>query len=138
MPTGYGVNYSGAGPFQGDTRAGEFGDATLARPSVYRYGNNAQGHAALRYEGDFLDNARTGHGVTFWRDGARSAGLYRDGGIRDGGIVTGTYLSPDGRRFEGEFENGLPSGHGVEWSPNGQVALQGLWHDNQLVAPLAP
>ncbi len=133
VPTGFGVHYSGAGSYQGDTRAGEFGDASRARPGVYRYGDNANANAALRYEGDFLNVLRAGYGVTFWRDGARTSGLYRDGGI-----VTGVYVFPDGRRYEGDFENGVASGHGVQWDAHGAVALQGLWQDDQLVAPLAP
>lgn len=133
VPTGFGVLYSGAGDFEGDTRAGEFGDATRARPGVYHYGPNSP-KAALRYEGDFLNEQRNGYGVTYWRDGDRSASLMRDGA----GAGPGVYRFADGRRYEGDHEQGLPSGHGVQWGPNGEIELQGLWQSGELVAPMSP
>lgn len=136
IPTGFGVVYFGAGQFQGDTRAGEFGDATRARPGVYQYGNNSNpnAQAALRYEGDFLNEQRNGYGLTYWRDGARSATLLRDGA----GAGPGVYRFADGRRYEGDHEQGLPSGHGVQWGSNGEIELQGLWQNGELVVPMSP
>ncbi len=134
-PHGNGVFFWGAGPNRGDTRAGEFGDEPRALPGVYAYADNPNnGRGFLRYEGDFLNDERTGYGVTFWRDGSRQAGLVRDGS----GAGPGVYRFAEDRRFEGDFERGLPSGHGVQWGPNGELEFQGLWQAGELVAPLTP
>jgi hypothetical protein len=42
----------------------------------------------------------------------------------------GTYIWPDGRKFEGEFENDKKNGFGVmEWNDGKRYV--GYWHDNK-------
>ena len=69
-----------------------------------------------RYEGEYKDDKRNGHGVHTWPDGARYEGEYKDGNSNGHGVHTW----PDGRRYEGEFKDGNMNGHGVHTWPSGQ------------------
>ena len=58
-----------------------------------------------RYEGDIVENKRSGRGVMIFRDGTRYDGEWRDDAMNGRGIMT----LPNGERLEGFFVNG-------EWS----------------------
>jgi hypothetical protein len=55
-----------------------------------------------RYEGDIVDNTRSGRGVMTFRDGTRYEGQWRDDAANGRGVMT----LPSGERREGLFVNG--------------------------------
>ena len=56
-------------------------------------------------------------------------GAYKDG-KKDG---EGYELFQDGRKYAGNFENGLPNGYGALYDPNGEIIVQGRWRDGAYV-----
>ncbi len=46
-----------------------------------------------------------------------------NGNCRNG---TGTYLYPNGNKYEGEFKSGMPFGYGTMYYKNG-IILKGKW-----------
>ena len=79
-----------------------------------------------RYDGEFLDNMRNGHGVYTLADGARYDGEFRNDEMTGHGVFT----IPDlGTRYEGEFRDGFYSGHGVLTYANGD-RYDGEWRDD--------
>ena len=79
-----------------------------------------------RYEGEFRDGKRHGHGTSTTADGSRYEGEFRDGKLHG----HGTYTGPYGDRYEGEWrDNALYNG--VKTAPTGARA-EGEFRDGLL------
>jgi hypothetical protein len=68
-----------------------------------------------RYEGDFLDDKRTGKGNFTWLNGTRYEGDFIEGKLTGKGTMTW----PSGNRYEGDFVDGKRTGKGIFVWPNG-------------------
>ncbi len=77
-----------------------------------------------RYEGDYIDGKRHGHGTMVWPDGKRYEGDWVNG--KEHGH--GTYVWPGGHRYEGDFVDGEKHGYGIYKWPNG-TRYDGGWVD---------
>ena len=70
----------------------------------------------ITYEGTFIDGRRNGPGKLLFAGGADG---YVEGSFIDGELVgSARRVWPDGRRFEGNLDNGEMSGHGVLANPD--------------------
>jgi len=61
------------------------------------------------YEGEWRDDRRNGRGVLTNKKGERYDGEFRDGKVNGRGVMT----LPDGTRYEGEFRDGKVTGRGI-------------------------
>ena len=94
---------------------------------------SGQGHAVWRTpggvhvsEGGYLNGRQNGFGTYIWPDGDRYEGEWRDG-KRHG---YGTYIKADGARYEGEWRDGKTHGHGTfTWTDGGRY--EGEWRDGK-------
>jgi hypothetical protein len=78
------------------------------------------------YDGEFRDDQPNGHGADVMASGARYVGEFRDG-KRDGhGIFTYT----NGNTYDGEFHDGDHNGHGIFTFSNGD-RYDGEFSDNK-------
>lgn len=103
------------GAWHGDLKHG-FGT------QVYRSGN--------RYEGEWADGRREGHGTLFVRRGEKLAKVYAGGWAADKRSGLGVQHYRDGSRYEGEWEAGVRHGAGSMWYANGDVYV-GAWRDDR-------
>ncbi len=55
-----------------------------------------------KYEGQYKDGKRNGHGIYTWSDGTIYEGQFVDNKMSG----HGTYMWPDGEQFEGQWEVG--------------------------------
>ena len=55
-----------------------------------------------KYEGNFINDKREGHGVFVWADGRKYIGAWKVG--KQHGV--GTYISKEGLSKQGEWQNG--------------------------------
>jgi hypothetical protein len=132
--SGYGVQVHTEGPFVGDHYAGQWRNDQRQGLGVYTFAENASNAIrALRYEGEWVDNDRTGSGVTHWRSLGRYSGG-NSGGMKSG---AGVFYFPDGRRYEGEWGSDSYNGYGVVWDAQGNVLSQGVWAGNNLSTALS-
>lgn len=97
-----------------------------------------------RYEGEGFDDPtrgfqRNGYGVSSWDDGEHHGGAVRTGNDTVGGtrVDYGVYVHANGYRYEGHWQDNR-DGYGVLWDPQGNVAAQGLWRNDEVVTPLTP
>lgn len=91
------------------------------------------GEQNTRYMGEGYgtgaDVQRNGFGLLTWPDGEYYAGENRAGrnaGLKDG---SGIYSFVDGRLYEGQWQNDLRHGYGVQWNASGQIDYAGLWNN---------
>ena len=95
----------------GDRYDGEFRDGKRHGHGVW---TSANGH---RYDGEYRDGKRHGHGVYTWPHGAaRYQGEYRDGKRHGRGVFTRN----DGIRYEGEYRDDKFHGRGILTWPDGR------------------
>jgi peptidoglycan hydrolase-like protein with peptidoglycan-binding domain len=135
-PNGVGTRISGSGASAGDRYRGELRNGQSSGVGVYEYSdnpNNARA-AALRYEGEYANDAITGFGVTYWRNGDSFSGQQTG----EPGTARGVLNFADGQRYEGEIRNGTRHGIGVVWSADGQVLMAGRWDNGLLAEPATP
>lgn len=101
-----------------------------------------------RFEGNYINGARTGYGELTWSDGAKFCGEFKEG-LRHGyGVMTfangfiwsGDYVSnsrhgkgtlswPDGDVFEGNWDTGRRLGKGTLFLANGTTEVQ-YWNED--------
>ena len=104
-----------------------------------------------RYEGEWKRGRRHGEGTLFLANGEKIAGNWQNGqlvadwsnlaftGI-EGALkncntyhcdaIQGKYQYQDGKRFLGDFQNGVPRGVGTVYYPNGDL-YEGFWQSNR-------
>lgn len=99
-----------------------------------------------RYEGSFVDGARTGYGVFAWADGKRYEGDFKDDareGIgkltwADGSFYEGDFLNgqmhgkgrlvwASGEVYVGWFAKDKMEGYGIHYAKDGSVIYEGEW-----------
>lgn len=69
------------------------------------------------YEGNFIDNCITGHGIYHWDNGDSFEGTFLNGKMHGRGL----YKWPDGGEYEGEYIHNIKEGKGrFNWS-NGKI-----------------
>lgn len=93
----------------------------------YKFPNGAvyTGNIYLHCEGQWKNNARHGHGVQVWPDGARYEGEWRN----NQAYGKGKFWHVDGDVFEGEWKNDKANGYGVYTHKNG-ARYEGEWKDD--------
>lgn len=79
-----------------------------------------------KYEGEWKDNQRHGHGVLVRPDGTRYVGQWIDD--RPGGM--GTLTGADGSRYTGEWKDGKRHGQGTADLPDG-TRYEGQWANDK-------
>ncbi len=130
---GYGIFTVTAGDFVGVAYRGQWSKGGRSGLGIYAFTDNPSNKIeALRYEGDFANDTRNGHGVYTWKSGNTHAGGYSDG-LKSG---PGVYRYRSGERYEGDFTGNTRNGLGVVWTSSGQVSKAGRWKDDKLVEPM--
>ncbi|XP_074074791.1 MORN repeat-containing protein 1 isoform X2 [Macrotis lagotis] len=104
----------------------------------------------FRYEGEWKDGKKHGHGKLLFKDGSYYEGEFVDGEIigkgqrywsSSGNTYSGEFflgelqghgimMYKDGGKYEGEFSHGAREGHGTLIDKNGQF-YQGSFHENK-------
>jgi hypothetical protein len=79
------------------------------------------------YDGEILDDMRTGQGSYLWADGHRYEGQFVANRMQG----EGTYFWPDGRTYQGSFVADKRQGRGLLRWPNGDV-YEGGFVDNKM------
>ena len=79
-----------------------------------------------RYDGEFRDGKNNGHGALTLANGVRYDGGFRDDKYNGRGVMTW----PNGDRYDGEFLDDKRNGYGVYTRTNGERRA-GQWHDGQ-------
>ena len=79
------------------------------------------------YEGEVVDDLRTGQGIYVWADGHRYEGQFEANRMHGQGV----YFWPDGRTYTGSFVTDRREGRGVLRWPNGDV-YEGEFRDNKM------
>lgn len=116
--------------FVGDRYRGDFVNNGYNGYGVYHWGENPNnGPAQLRFEGQFANDAASGVGVRYYRNGETRSGEVVE--WRTNGYVVQRLAN--GWRYEGQMAAGARQGYGVEWDPEGRVANAGVWQNNELV-----
>ena len=129
-----GDRYAGQIQTVGDGNGGQAQSVRYQGLGVYSWGQNANNtFGGLRYEGEFADDAASGAGLYFWRDGKHYAGAISNW-RRDG---LGVFTFADGRRYEGQWSGDQQSGLGAEWDAQGRLTQQGIWAGGVLTTPLS-
>ena len=77
-----------------------------------------------RYDGEYRDGKRHGHGALTLAGGHRYEGEWRDDKLHGYGITTWV----DGERYEGEYRDGKKHGHGTQTWPSG-AGYEGEFRD---------
>ncbi|XP_051844732.1 MORN repeat-containing protein 1 isoform X3 [Antechinus flavipes] len=114
------------------------------------YGHYLYQNAFFRYEGEWKDGKKHGHGKLLFKDGSYYDGEFVDGEIfgmgqrywsSTGNTYTGQFvlgelhghgvmIYKEGGKYEGEFYQGMREGPGTLTDKNGQV-YQGTFHENK-------
>ncbi|XP_031818860.1 MORN repeat-containing protein 1 isoform X2 [Sarcophilus harrisii] len=114
------------------------------------YGHYLYPNTFFRYEGEWKDGKKHGHGKLLFKDGSYYDGEFVDGEIigmgqrywsSSGNIYSGQFvlgelhghgvmIYKEGGKYEGEFYQGMREGHGSLTDKNGQV-YQGAFHENK-------
>ncbi len=81
-----------------------------------------------KYEGEWKEGKRMGHGVYTWANGSRYKGDFVDGKRTGHGV----YTWANGNRYEGKWIDNKRHGRGVFYSANGQKKEQNWDHDKLL------
>ena len=105
----------------GDKYVGEWKDDAIHGQGTMIY---ADGRV---YKGKYKAYART-QGTMEWPDGFKYTGKWGEDGQQPNGF--GTYTSPDGASYVGEFKDGGYHGKGTYTFANGKV-LSGIWADGK-------
>lgn len=80
------------------------------------------GQANDRFEGEYLDGRRNGHGVFTWANRDRYDGGFSD----DNRAGRGVFTWAKGDRYEGEFRDNKPNGRGKMTTADGKT-YAGTW-----------
>ena len=81
-----------------------------------------------RYEGQWLNSRRHGHGMWTKPDGTMYVGEW----VNDKPNGHGTFTLPNGRKYIGEWKDGRRHGQGVEIQPDG-TKFFGEWKEGKLI-----
>jgi hypothetical protein len=108
-----------------------------------QWNNNARcGHGVMHlargevYEGNWENHKRSGYGISKFADGNRYEGNWHapeKGRSQFSGYGVMHYAN--GRKYSGNWEEGKPHGHGILDYGNGQV-WEGKWYKGELIPPL--
>jgi len=79
-----------------------------------------------KYEGDWKDGLRDGHGVFWVKDGKKLRKLYAGNWKRGLKHGKGVYYSKSDGTYEGEWQDGMRQGQGTLFYPNGDIYV-GQW-----------
>jgi hypothetical protein len=121
------------------------------------YGVWTDSKQKIRYEGQFRDHKKHGHGVLLWSCGSRLECEFRDGHAFGAGTLTyddgsvyvgeiGTHClpqgqgvrdSPDGSRYEGEFRQGNRWGKGKMTHADG-TCQEGYFENDEFIGDQEP
>lgn len=93
----------------GDRYEGEFVDGARTGHGVFVW-NDSSDWAGDRYDGDFLNGARTGRGIYEWASGWRYEGDFVDAAMHGKGRLVG----PSGDVYEGDFQSNARHGYGSQ------------------------
>ena len=97
-----------AGPLAGAAMAGEW---AVAGDGCKVFNPHAEAAAMIRWTGACKDGFIEGMGTLEWQTGGKTSG--RDEGQWRGGRQVSGSQSWAGARYDGEFADGFPAGHGV-------------------------
>ncbi|XP_075047828.1 MORN repeat-containing protein 1 isoform X2 [Mixophyes fleayi] len=118
--------------------------------STHGYGLYVYANSFFRYDGEWEDGKKHGHGKLLFRDGSSYEGEFVHGEITGNGLrywatsgntYSGEFLEgelhghgvmryKDGGRYEGEFLFGIREGHGLLVDKEGQT-YSGAFHNNK-------
>ncbi|KAM9299338.1 MORN repeat-containing protein 1 [Gastrophryne carolinensis] len=82
----------------------------VKRQLRHGYGIYVYTNSFFRYEGEWKDGKKHGHGKLLFRDGSYYEGEFVHGEITGNGL---RYWATSGNKYSGEFEDGELHGHGV-------------------------
>ncbi|XP_056651961.1 MORN repeat-containing protein 1 isoform X2 [Monodelphis domestica] len=119
-------------------------------PHRRSYGHYIYPNTFFRYEGEWKDGKKHGHGKLLLKDGSYYEGDFADGEIigkgrrywaSSGNTYSGQFVLgelqghgimkyKEGGKYEGEFLNGVREGHGFLMDKNGHI-YQGSFHKNK-------
>ncbi len=92
----------------GDRYEGDFENGKISGKGVIYY-SDEDVFIRVKYDGEWKDNERNGHGMMTWKNGEKYDGEWKDG-KRTG---QGVYYLANGNRYEGDFEDNKFNGKGV-------------------------
>jgi hypothetical protein len=82
--------------------------------------------SGARYEGEWKHGMQSGHGVYTFPDGQRCEGVWKNSMLSGPGV----YTWPDGKRYDGEWKDDKKFGRGVYTWPDGQ-RYEGEWREDK-------
>jgi radial spoke head protein 1 len=109
----------------GDTYVGMYKDQKRNGAGVYTYTSKN-----MKYEGEYLENKKEGHGRMTYQDGGIFEGGWKDN-ERHG---MGTYFYPNGDSYSGEWKNGKKNGIGKYVFADNGSTMSGTWVANRCVS----
>lgn len=77
---------------------------------------------AWRYEGEWYNGMKQGHGIIKWENGDWLEGNFHHGRIQGRGV-----LVEGGKRYEGDFHKGMKHGFGITEHENGDKYVGQFW-----------
>ena len=121
---------SGQGTYiwpNGDKYVGNFKAGLRDGPGVLTLSDGS------KYSGSFINNKRTGKGVYIWPSGDKYSGIFKDDKLEGVGTYVFGAGPNSGKKYVGEFKNGLRNGQGTLYNADGLVISSGLWLDGALM-----
>ncbi len=92
----------------GDRYEGDFENGKISGKGVMYY-SDEDVFIRVKYDGEWKENKRNGHGVMTWKNGEKYDGEWKDGNRTGQGV----YYLANGNRYEGDFEDDKFNGKGV-------------------------
>ncbi|XP_072012072.1 MORN repeat-containing protein 1 isoform X2 [Engystomops pustulosus] len=109
------------------TRASQHYVGDVKRQLRHGYGIYVYANSFFRYEGEWKDGKKHGHGKLLFRDGSYYEGEFVHGEITGSGL---RYWAAQGNTYSGEFLDGELHGHGVmKYKDGGRYEGHGLLVD---------
>ena len=81
-----------------------------------------------RYDGNYENGYRSGHGIMTWNNGDEY-----DGKWALDKMIKGTLTYANGNIYQGEFKNDLQGGNGVMYYADSHTYVRGQWKDGKVV-----
>ena len=117
------TTYATAYYVNGDIYAGYFIEGIREGPGVYRYSGSKE-----KYEGEWIDNQKSGIGTMYYEDGGKYKGFWENGRRHGEGV----FNYANGDVYSGWWRFGEKEGTGTYYFKSTNMKMFGKWVNGQM------